>query len=1090
MRHVLKLAAIVLGMPCVAADAIGQTSAFGDGTIAGVVRDADGSVLPGVLVEASSPVLIEGLRRGTTDDGGRYEIRGLRPGVYTVTFTLQAYRTVTQEGISIEGSSVRTVDQEMVVGSLTDSVVVVAEMPIVDTQTTSRQTVLPHNLLDAMASGRSAHALAMLVVGVESNARVVGDIGPIRPMAAVHGGRPEDQRLNVDGFSTGAIISQAISNLVPNPEFAQEVVIETAAQGARTQGGGVSIDFVPRDGGNVTGGSLFASLTGGRMQGRNLNRSLVDQGATAPPERIESLWDVNPGAGGPIVRDRLWYFGGLRRLRTRIRTSQFYDLNAFLPDNYTYLPDMSRPARSVDGAWTDVQGRVTWSMTRANKVAVTVGDQRRCLCPAGASPIRAVEAGGNDRNPVQRTYQAEWQSMLSARLLVEVGAQRRAIEHQFAPLTAATSGVDAERFANYPRSIGVTVNNGLGIVPNNFQFHGPGPAEVASGGGPFAFSRRPAFSYRASVTYDTGRHLFEGGIQNMSGYADQESFSNSVDGYGRPVRYVFSTLNTPQSVTVFSGTPDEPWFVRNDLDYDRGIYVQDRLTVGRATIGAGLRLDLFRSSFPDQSIPETVFGRPAAAFAGGTNLNWRDWTPRLDAAYAVTGDGKTALKVTFNKYVQSQSLMGAAISANPLLGGLGILNNYSRKWSDVDGDFVVDCDVSDPQPNLECTNAIAANGLNVTPAPLTDASVRTGWGHRPYNWYFSFGMQRQLWAGVAVDVSYFRRAFGNFLVIDDTACVDSTARTGCREPGNYRSFDITVPIDSRLPGGGGYLLKGFVDPDCTGQAATCGAATAADIAALPPGNQLVTPRDIGARQIENWNGFDVSIAARGLGLVLKAGTSTGRRYRNECEVWVRAPDVQGPGRPFAMCEVTEPFRTSFKGVAVFQIPRVPALPAWLASSLAGVNAAASVQSIPGNELSANYDMTTGEFARQCPSSLADTSCSTLGRFPANLNGLADTRNISVLLPGTLYDTRHNQLDVMVGRMFRHDRRRVSLNLQVFNALNASPVLTRNNTLGQAATPGTYATAQQRQADGSYNSLWVPTAILQPRFATFTMTVDF
>lgn len=504
---------------------------------------------------------------------------------------------------------------------------------------------------------------------------------------------------------------------------------------------------------------------------------------------------------------------------------------------------------------------------------------------------------------------------------------------------------------------------------------------------------------------------------------------------------------------------------------------------------AGLRFDLFKSSFPDQALPETVFGRPAATFAGGTNLDWKDWTPRLAASYDVTGDGRTALKVTLNKYVQTQSLVGPAITANPLLGGRAILNNFSRNWSDADGDFVVDCDLSDPRPNLECTNAITPSVVNVTPTPLTDVAVRTGWDRRPYNWEFSLGVQRQLWPGAGVDVSYFRRAFGNFSATDDTACVDAAAKTGCREPGNYRSYDITSPVDSRLPGGGGYVLEGFVELDCTGPAARCGAATAAQIATLPPANQLVMSRDIGAKQIENWNGLDVSIDMRGRGFFIKAGTSTGRRYRNECDVWARLPEVQDSARPFSMCEVTEPFRTSFKAVVVHLLPRVPALPGWLASWLEGVELAASVQSIPGNEMSANYAMTSGEFARPCPSSLADTSCSTLGRFPANFTGLADTRNISILLPGTVYDTRHNQLDLKVGRIFRRDRTRVSVNLQLFNALNASPVLTRNNTIGQATTPGTYAAAQQRQADGGYNSLWVPTGILQPRFATFTVTLD-
>jgi hypothetical protein len=1088
VRQILKFAAFVLSVHCLAGPALGQSGAFGDGSIAGVVTDSDGAVLPGVMVEVSSLMLIEGARRDLTDRTGRYEFRGLRPGLYTVTFTLQAFRTVKRESILIEGAAVRLVNQQMSVGALSEDVVVVADAPVVDVRNTVRQAVYSGDLLDSVAGARNAHALAVLIAGVESNARDVGGIGTVRPTVTAHGGRPDDQRITVDGFNTGAVVSQSVSNLVPNPEFAQEVVVETMAQGAETQTGGVTINFVPREGGNALSGSLFASAAGGRMQGRNLNRSLVDAGATAPPERLETVWDINPGVGGALVRDRLWFFAGARTMRTRIRTSQFYNQHAFDPDNYTFLPDPDRPARSVDGAWTDVQGRLTWAINRTNKVAAAMGHQGRCLCPSGVSPTRAVEAGWSDRNPVQRTFQGEWQSTLSERVFVEAGAQRRAIEHRIAPLTVESSGVDAARFAAYPKSIGVTVTNGLGIVPNNFLFHGPGGADGFSGGGPFTSSSRPTFSYRISATYETGRHLIKAGIQDMSGYAEQHAYSITEDRYHRPVRYVFSTFDTPQAVTVFSGTVGAPWYVRNDLDHDLGIYIQDRVTLGRATLMAGLRLNRFRSSFPDQAIPETSFGRPAATFAAGTNLDWKDWTPRLAAAYDVTGDGKTALKVTLNRYVLSQSLAGHATSANPLSGGRGIVNNYTRKWLDVNDDFVVDCDLSTPQPNLECTNAVSTTLLNVTPTNLADASTRTGWHRRPYNWEFSFGLQRQLWEGGSVDVSYFRRSFGNFVASDDTACVNAAERTGCREPGNYRSYDITVPVDARLPGGGGYVLEGFVDPDCTGPGAVCGTASPAQIATLTAVQELVITSDIGATQIENWNGVDVSVNVRARGLFIRAGTSTGRRYSNECDVWERLPEVQGAARPFAMCEVTEPFRTSFKGVAVYTLP--PGLPGWLGSLLGGVELAASVQSIPGNEMSANYDMTSSEFARACPSSLPDTSCSTLGRFPANLTVPTDTRNVSILRPGTVYDVRHNQLDLKVGRMFRLDRTRMRMSLSVFNALNASAVLARNNAIGQAATPGTYAAAQQRQADGSYNSLWVPTAILQPRFASLSLTVDF
>src|SRR5688572_2460990 len=161
-RLVIRIVTFAIAISCLAGDAPGQTSPFGDGAIAGVVRDADGSVLPGVVVEASSATLIEGVRADVTDPTGRYEIRGLRPGLYAVTFTLEAYQTVKRERILIEGSVMRTVDQSMVLGSLADSVIVIADTPLIDVRNTTRQAVYSHALLDSMASARNAHALSVL----------------------------------------------------------------------------------------------------------------------------------------------------------------------------------------------------------------------------------------------------------------------------------------------------------------------------------------------------------------------------------------------------------------------------------------------------------------------------------------------------------------------------------------------------------------------------------------------------------------------------------------------------------------------------------------------------------------------------------------------------------------------------------------------------------------------------------------------------------------------------------------------------------------------------------------------------------------
>lgn len=1082
---------------CFASAASAQNSAFGEGAITGTVTDTSGAVLPGVSVEASSPVLIEKVRRKVTDGSGHYRISELPSGNYTVTFTFPRFTGAKHTDVRIEGPVVRTLDVRLIAGTHV-SVTVTPEVPVIDAQNTARRDVLSQNLLDTLPSSRFPVPLAALSPGVIPSTREVGDAnGHVgNTTFPAYGGRPDDQRIKVNGFGIGPVLSPWFSSYVPNPEAAREVVITTAGAGAEEQTAGVIIDYVPSDGGNMFRVSSFGSAAGGSVQSSNLTQDLVDQGALTSPDTLDRVWEINPAVGGPFVHHKLWGFYSFRKAIARTWTNQFHNRNAFQPGTFVLDPDPNRPARSRNGDWRDHQFRVTWQVNARHKLAFFFSDQVRCDCPNLVSPTRTPEAGANSSNPMQRTYQLESRSALSNRLFVEFAGQKRAIEQTVSPLTLETSGAAAEVFEGYRQSIGVTIRQGQGIVPDGSIFHGPGPPANlnANVGGMFSIASTPANAFRAAVTYSTGSHTLKFGVQNTFGHHLLQTYSMTEDPRGQPlpVRFTFSTPDTPQSVTVFAGTREAPVSMRNDLDYDLGIYADYLWTTNRLTIRSGGRFDWYKSSYPEQTIPETPFGRPATTFAAGQNLDLKDVVPRVGASYDVWGDGKTVVKFFLNKYVES---LGGGVSGNPLGPGRGIVNNFTRNWGDANGDYVVDCNLFAKEPNGECTNAIADNVLNVVPSPPTDTAARRGWGRRPFNWELSLGVQRELWRGVVLDVSYFRRSFGNFFVTDDTACVDAVARTGCRESGNYRSFDIVTPVDARLPGGGGYTLSGFTDYDCSNPTANCGTATAAGIAALAPVSQIVRVKDIGAEQIENWNGVDLSVRVLRNGLTLQGGTSTGRRYANECEVWAARPAVQNPGgqsllRPFSDCEVKEPFRTSLSGFAAYTMPRFSMLPDWLATIVEDVQLAATVKSIRGNEMSATYFMTNIEFARSCPSRLADTSCSTLGRFLANQTQPGDNRQISLVAPATLYDDRHNQVDLRLGRIFRVGRSKMSLNFDVFNAFNANPVLGRNNTLGQSATPGAYAASQQQQADGSYNSLWVPTNILQPRFARLSVTFDF
>ena len=123
--------------------------------IAGVVRDTTGAVMPGVTVEASSPALIERVRTVTTDSQGQYKIVDLRPGIYSVTFTLPGFSTVKREDVEIPAAFVATVNADLRVGALEETVTVSGVSPVIDTQTVLKRQVVAKDTIDAMPTFRS-----------------------------------------------------------------------------------------------------------------------------------------------------------------------------------------------------------------------------------------------------------------------------------------------------------------------------------------------------------------------------------------------------------------------------------------------------------------------------------------------------------------------------------------------------------------------------------------------------------------------------------------------------------------------------------------------------------------------------------------------------------------------------------------------------------------------------------------------------------------------------------------------------------------------------------------------------------------------
>ena len=252
--------------------------------ITGTVQDTSGAVLPGVSVEAASPELIEKIRTAVTDGTGQYRIEGLRPGTYSVTFTLSGFSTVKREGIELTGSFIATVNTDLKVGTLQETIVVTGATPIVDVQSARQQTVVSKDLIAGLPTTGGYSSLLALVPGIVGGTRDV-QVGPCACTFSSHGallaGRAnEEGRTLLDGLLI-SVPQGSSSNYVADTRNAQELSFTVSGSLGETETGGPVLNIVPRTGGNKVSGSFFAGVGPQWLQGSNYTQELKDAGLTS-----------------------------------------------------------------------------------------------------------------------------------------------------------------------------------------------------------------------------------------------------------------------------------------------------------------------------------------------------------------------------------------------------------------------------------------------------------------------------------------------------------------------------------------------------------------------------------------------------------------------------------------------------------------------------------------------------------------------------------------------------------------------------------------------------------------------------------------
>ena len=341
----------------------------------------------------SSPVLIEKVRSAVTDGSGRYQITNLRPGAYTVTFTLAGFNTVKRDGINLVGASESAVDVELRVGALEETITVTGEAPIVDTSTVTRQAVLSADTIDALPTARNYVTLARLIPAAVGGGSDVGgaNLQGVGGSVTVHGSKATDQRVTLNGINTMTL--QAGGNIggqIPDVGSAAEMTVESTGVSAELPTGGVRINFIPRDGGNKFASSTFFTISDGALQGDNFTSDLKAAGLGTPNQVVRN-WDVNESLGGPFKRDKVWFWFSTRYNSVENQAAVFENLNAYKPNEYLYVANTSKPG-ILKGYQANNSLRVTYQVTPRNKVAVTYKADKWCNCPDNISATVSPEA--------------------------------------------------------------------------------------------------------------------------------------------------------------------------------------------------------------------------------------------------------------------------------------------------------------------------------------------------------------------------------------------------------------------------------------------------------------------------------------------------------------------------------------------------------------------------------------------------------------------------------------------------------------------------------------------------------------------------
>jgi hypothetical protein len=755
-----------------------RAQAIHEGKLTGTVTQEDMAVMPGATVEITSPALLGGPRSTVTTATGTYIFLNLPVGRYTVTASLSGFKTIVRENIGISADATVTLDFALPIGSLSEMITVTSIAPVVDAKAATVDTRFGIELLSKLPTTRDAfYDLALTAPGMSEGSGEPSQTTSFQSPTAYGSATNENVFLinGVDATSPRAGSFGALVNV--NYDAVEEVrIVATGSKAEYANFSGAAIDVMTKSGSNVfhgTGG-LYSKLGTPSSNQPDANEKFGTSFIFVPAGQqlsgeTKKDWEGSLTAGGPVMQDKVWFFGAYDHVR-----------NASLPPRWSLQNEYwgrYADAKVSAAPFTNHRAWVAYHYENNDGTGWSWGQE-----PEWDTTMTYGSA------TVNHTSAAEWQWLANNKTVATakyLGFWTDDQPHVPSDAPSHPGYINWWKWATYG------INGAFPYVEAQKSTRQTVQADVSH----FADEFLGKHDIKFGVQYTRGRGNWEGGyFQNYANflypYRWTQDVANMQNWYGdtgllfynnKDTMNPFLTVRTADSAGVFA---DDQWAINNRLTVSLGLRF-DRMST---KYGAGKVYDFVSS-------PEEINGPPAVVrdrASTGNLYDFRTWGPRLGASYMLTEDGKTAIRANYGRYYQPISVETLRRFGPDMPLVQRTVQLYSvGPWSSVDtnGDGTID--------TLE-TRAAAGRVYGLTPIQETFQTRDPSWTlnvadnlKNQYTDQFTVNLQREVLQNTSVGVSYIYKRAGNIF-----ANIPLNSVTG--QEWEYERIPFTTPSGQQV----------------------------------------------------------------------------------------------------------------------------------------------------------------------------------------------------------------------------------------------------------------------------------------------------